>query len=96
MLHSALIKTIIVDGLGYLSLSVNYVRFILHRKYAYAKISVRIQGRNGVPPGTAPTVPGKGWYHAYHTIQTCVCDTRIPIIRYKALFYKWRNGDSDS
>lgn len=23
----------------------------------------------GVPPGTVPTVPGKGWYHDYHTIQ---------------------------
>ena len=30
---------------------------------------MEIKDSYGVPPGTAATVPGTGWYHAYHTIQ---------------------------
>lgn len=33
--------------------------FILHRSYVYDTMALRIQGRNGVPPGTVGAVPGK-------------------------------------
>lgn len=33
------------------------------------KYGLEIKNGQGVPPGIAPTMPGKGWYHDYHTIQ---------------------------
>ena len=54
----------------------------LYKVYSYARILVneKTKGHNGVPPSTAPTVLGKGWYHTYHTIQLNVCDTHKIII----------------
>lgn len=35
------------------------LHLILRRRYVYDRIFMRIQGRNGVPPGTVGAAPGK-------------------------------------